>query len=253
MVRGLELFRDKFSDYCKQYVLIGGAACDILMERSGLEFRVTKDLDIVLFVESLSPEFARTFWAFIEDGGFSHRHKATGGNQYYRFEEPADSAYPQMIELFSTKPDLIDLAANSQLTPLPIGDKGESLSAILLNAEYYNLIHSGVILESGLPVVSAECLIPLKARAWLDLSERKTAGEEVDSRHVKKHKNDVFRLFRIIDPATALHLGGQLRVDMERFLAAMRTEAVDLKNLGITDRDLAAVLVKLDEIYLSHR
>lgn len=31
-------------------------------------------------------------------------------------------------------------------------------------------------------------------KAWLDLSERKAAGEDIDSKNIKKHKNDVFRL-----------------------------------------------------------
>ncbi|MBC2717822.1 MAG: hypothetical protein HF978_21165 [Desulfobacteraceae bacterium] len=48
MVRGLDLFRDYFKDHADQYVLIGGTACDIAMSQMGLDFRATKDLDIVL-------------------------------------------------------------------------------------------------------------------------------------------------------------------------------------------------------------
>lgn len=32
MVYGLEKFREYFSQYSDQYVLIGGAACDLIME-----------------------------------------------------------------------------------------------------------------------------------------------------------------------------------------------------------------------------
>jgi len=53
MVKGLEKFRQHFRSFPGQYVLIGGAACDLLMEEAGLEFRATKDLDIVLIVEAL--------------------------------------------------------------------------------------------------------------------------------------------------------------------------------------------------------
>jgi len=35
MVRGLDLFREHFKDYSGQYMLIGGAACSILMEEAG--------------------------------------------------------------------------------------------------------------------------------------------------------------------------------------------------------------------------
>ena len=58
MVGGLERFRDCFADHTPQYALIGGSACDLLMEQVGLSFRATKDLDIVLTAEALDSAFA---------------------------------------------------------------------------------------------------------------------------------------------------------------------------------------------------
>ena len=52
MVRGLDLFREHFKDFADRYVLIGGTACDLIMSEVGLQFRATKDLDIVLCIES---------------------------------------------------------------------------------------------------------------------------------------------------------------------------------------------------------
>lgn len=49
-----------------------------------------------------------------------------------------------------------------------------------------------------------DCLIPFKAKAWLDLKERKLNGEQVDSKNIKKHKNDVCRLAQLIT-ANGLH------------------------------------------------
>ena len=48
--------------------------------------------------------------------------------------------------------------------------------------------------------MDAAYLIPFKAKAWMDLTDRKAAGEHVDSKNIKKHKNDVFRLTELIDP-----------------------------------------------------
>ena len=45
----------------------------------------------------------------------------------------------------------------------------------------------------------ARHVIPFKAKAWLDLSQRKDRGEQVDSRNIRKHKNDVFRLTELLD------------------------------------------------------
>jgi hypothetical protein len=60
MVRGLDLFRESFASYKDRYILIGGAASTIVMEEAGLEFRATKDLDIVLCIEAFDAAFAST-------------------------------------------------------------------------------------------------------------------------------------------------------------------------------------------------
>ncbi|WP_202799469.1 hypothetical protein [Mesorhizobium amorphae] len=51
MVTGVDRFRAHFAGHEHQYVLIGGAACELIMNEVGLDFRATKDLDIVLIVE----------------------------------------------------------------------------------------------------------------------------------------------------------------------------------------------------------
>lgn len=48
MVKGLDTFRKYFEKYEEQYVLIGGAACDIVFESNDTVFRATRDLDIDL-------------------------------------------------------------------------------------------------------------------------------------------------------------------------------------------------------------
>ncbi len=93
-------FQKYFADYEEQYVLTGGAACDILFESNEVNFRATRDLDMVLIVEALTPEFGEKFWEFIVDG--KYRNKATNGSnpQFYRFDKPEDDEFPKMIELF---------------------------------------------------------------------------------------------------------------------------------------------------------
>lgn len=57
------------------------------------------------------------------------------------------------------------------LTPLPIDDDISSLSAILLDDAYYDILKSGKLVIDGITVIGAEYLIPFKAKAWLDLTE----------------------------------------------------------------------------------
>src|SRR5712691_8163301 len=70
MVKGLDLFRKHFDGYADQFILIGGTAATLAMEQAGLEFRATKDLDIVLHIEVLKPAFGTAFWEFVETGGY---------------------------------------------------------------------------------------------------------------------------------------------------------------------------------------
>lgn len=51
MVKGIERFREWFEAYEDQYTIIGGTACDLLMDNEGLSFRATKDIDLVLIIE----------------------------------------------------------------------------------------------------------------------------------------------------------------------------------------------------------
>jgi hypothetical protein len=47
-------------------------------------------------------------------------------------------------------------------------------------------------------VLIVEALVLFKIKAWLDLSNRKSQGENIDTSDIKKHKNDIFRLSTII-------------------------------------------------------
>ena len=139
MVNGIAKFKEYFKGFENQYVIIGGTACDIIMENEELPFRATKDIDIVLIVESITAEFGRRFWEYIKEAKYSHLNKSTGKAQFYRFSCPKSKQYPYMIEIFSRNPDYMILDNDSILTPLPIDEEVSSLSAILLNKDYYEL------------------------------------------------------------------------------------------------------------------
>lgn len=179
MVRGLDIIRSWFKDYADQYILIGGTAATLAMEEAGLEFRATKDLDIVLHVEALTREFGQAFWKFIDAGGYAIREISdTCKPVFYRFQKPTDLGFPVMVELFSRAPDGLVPAQGSLLTPIPLDAAVSSLSAILLDDAYYEFILTGRREANGLPWVAEDRLIPLKAIAWLELSARKDQGEQ---------------------------------------------------------------------------
>lgn len=252
MVRGIESFREWFHDYEEQYVIIGGTACDLLMTEEGLGFRATKDIDLVLIVEAVNAAFGKRFWDYIIAAGYEHRNKSTGEPQFYRFSNPQSREYPSMIELFTRRPERIILPKNAVLSPLPIDEDISSLSAILLDDSYYDFLRKGRIQVAGVTVLDAPYLIPFKAKAWLDLFVRKKAGEHVDSRNIRKHKNDVFRLTELLegDGTAPLHVPDAILSDMKAFMERMESEDVDLKQLGIFDKTKEEILNQLRIMYI---
>lgn len=249
MVSGVESFRKWFAEYTDQYTIIGGTACDLLMSEDGLDFRATRDIDMVLIVESLTPEFGRRFWEYVKAAGYEHRNKSTGEPQFYRFSKPSSREYPYMIELFSGRVDAIELPEDAVLTPLPLDDEISSLSAILMDADYYQFLREGKIVLNDIPVLDAAHLIPFKAKAWLDLTERNRNGEHVDSKNIRKHKNDVFRLSILLTSDIRVILSAAIRSDLKKFFSAMEAETIDLKAFGIRSQSQQEILQKLKTIY----
>ncbi len=250
MVKGIDQFKAHFEDLNDRYVLIGGAACFLAMDEAGLDFRVTKDLDIVLCIEALDAEFVKAFWDFVEMGKYKNTQKSTGKKLCYRFYDSEDATFPYMLELFSRIPDALKLSDDAHLTPIPVEEEQSSLSAILLEDGYYDFIHKSKIDSDGIPTVPPETIVPLKAMAWLDLTEKRDAGEKVDGNDIKKHKNDVFRLFQVIDPGKRVALPEVIKGDMQRFMEAVSADPPqNLKQLGLGNTKFDEIAELLRTIY----
>ena len=249
MVKGLNVFRDYFKGDQDKYVLIGGAACYLAMDEVGLDFRATKDLDIVLCVEAIDAAFVSKFWGFVREGEYEVQQKSTGEKQFYRFIKPKNRAFPVMLELFSRKPDALMLEGESTLTPIPIDEDVSSLSAILMDENYYQLMLAGKQELDEVCVLEPGTIVVFKAKAWLDLSARKEAGERVDSGDIKKHKNDVFRLFQLLAPENKIGLPEDIKDDMRQFIEAVRQDPPVLKSLNIKGVTVKEVFETFNEIY----
>lgn len=249
MVRGIELFKKHFAGQQGKYVLIGGTACDLAMGEAGLQFRATKDLDMVLILEMLDEEFFHVFWNFIEQGKYKNRQKSTGKNLFYRFYDPEKSEYPYMLELFSRIPDFIRSPYEGHIVPIPLNEDVASLSAILLDDSYYGFIRNGVDTQGSISFLSPQYLIPLKAKAFLDLSERKSSGDSIDLKDVNKHRNDVFRLYQLLTPDQKVELPLQLISDMNSFVDLVSGQDIAINEFGIRQQTKAEVINSLKSIY----
>ena len=224
MVRGLDIFKKYFEAYPDNYVIIGGTACDMIIDDAGFVPRATKDIDIILVVEALSFDFVKQFWKFVQDGQYERKEKSEEERKYYRFMKPGNPDFPYQIELFSRNPDLLDLDEDSRLTPIPTDDDLSSLSAILLNDDFYHYMLEHSALENGLHRANIEALICLKAKAWLEIAERIAHGAQEDSKQLRKHKGDVFRLAVMLAENDIFELPESIKAHLQHFMNTIKED-----------------------------
>lgn len=231
MVKGINIFQSHFENFTDYYAIIGGAAATEWFARQELPFRATKDIDIVLLIEVLDDSFLGRFWEFVIAGGYEIKQRSDGRPIYYRFAKPQRNEFPEMLELFSRGPSRLSLGDNQTIVPIPKEEDASSLSAILMDEDYYKVVYDFREVTGGLPLITPPGIILLKARAWLDLSARERAGEHVDSKHIKKHRNDIFRMTMILPAGEIFSVSQSVYDDLQQFLGAFPTESPEWKNI----------------------
>lgn len=250
MVKGLDSFIAQFRDFTDCYTVIGGAACDILMSEAGLEFRATKDVDMILILEDPGrfTGFSERFWEYIRQGGYTCGWKNSDSVHFYRFTNPTRPEYPVQIELFSRMPGY-HLEVPNGIIPIHIDDQISSLSAILLDDEYYTFMLQGRVQENGLMILRPEYLIPFKMYAWLDFARKKANSEQADGKDLRKHKLDVFRLLQILPGNIRMSVSDGIRQHIDEFLRAMEQEEIALQQIKVHMSKEEAIAM-LRKIYL---
>lgn len=243
------MFRKHFAGFKNHYVLIGGSACDIQMEEAGLDFRATRDLDLVLCAEALDDDFIAAFWQFVKSGGYQQREKSEGKKEFFRFLKPTNEEYPAQLELFSRVLDYLPVADGVHLTPIPTEVEADSLSAILLDENYYACLQEGAVVIDDVRVLKPEYLLVFKAKAYLDLVEKKKEGLAVKSGDIRKHRLDVFRVFQLLSMELRVQLPEAVRVEVEEFVEAMRLDLPDIRAIGIKTISAEEVLDNIVTIY----
>ena len=246
MVTGIDKFREHFAAHEGQYAIIGGTACDLLFDAAGLDFRATKDVDMVLCIEVVDAALGRAFQAFLDAGGYRARERSDGRREFYRFHRPTDRSFPFMIELFARHPVNLDLPEGALYTRVPVDEDIVSLSAILLDDAYFEALQAAKRQVDGVTIVDETLLIPFKARAVLDLTARSEEGANVDRRDIRKHRNDVFRLVQLLPQDARVTLPEPVRRDLRAFVdQAHADQTLDPRAFDVPfTRDEAADLLR---------
>ena len=197
-MEGLDKFREAFEAYSENYVIIGGTACDIAMTGTAVRPRATHDIDMIVIVEKMTTDFAEHFWQFVREGGYRpERRKQEEGEtpkyELYRFVNGKPD-YPEMIELLSRHPDILGEPRGLTIEPIPTSEDTSSLSAIIMDDDFYHFTIEHSKLTNGLRHADSAALIALKSRAYLNLLQDKANGKHVNSKDIKKHRSDVLKL-----------------------------------------------------------
>ena len=196
-----------------RYILIGGNACALVFEHHGQEFRPTQDLDIVLVIEEFTDDFAEELWAYLQAGEYEGKrfHQNSTSGNVYRFVIPDDAetinTYPKQIELFSRKPDGVDLfEEKAHLTPIETSDGISNFSAILIDDDYYTYLKDSVVTIDTVNTVHHQCLMVLKAKAWIGNKDLYSKGLIRYIGDVYKHPFDICHLLALSDDSDGQQL-----------------------------------------------
>ena len=230
---GIEKIREYLGAYNSNYVIFGGVACNLHFQEADIKARATKDIDMIVVCEAITPEYVSQFWKFVNDGGYKVYTDKSDKLRYYRFETPTTPDFPAYIELFSRQPDGILLPQDAHITRLKLDeDYLSSFSAILLADDYYNyaVSHSSEI--QGIRVLDKDALIVLKAKAYLNNKTRKEEGQKVHKSNVEKHKNDIYRLSFLFSDEERYELPNDLKIDLTDFLSQLDADPITTKEIA---------------------
>lgn len=256
-MEGLDKFKEAFEAYSDNYVIIGGTACDITMTGTAVKPRATHDIDMIVIVEKMSPEYGERFWQFIRDAGYHpekcHSKEETVKYELYRFVD-GKPGYPEMIELLSRHPDVLGEPKGLVIEPLPVGEDVSSLSAIILDDDYYHFTIEHSRLTDGIRHADSTALVALKARAYLNLMQDKADGKLVNTKNIKKHRSDVLKNVVLLSPDEAISAPVSIVRCINDFVSAIRNDWEELasalaKSLERDESFIEALLDQLNELF----
>lgn len=230
VVPGLRHFADYFRGHSDQFVIIGGVATNYFLVENDLVGRRTRDIDLAVLANPNQP-FADKLREYVTAGGYQIESDAGGHARNYRFRNPQVVDFPKQVEIFSTAPLSLQLRPGQTIVPFATSPGLQSLSAILMDDDYFTLVKATLVVREGMPLLSSDGLVPLKARAFLDLDRRRRDGERIDGADIKKHRNDVFRLLQTFGLETFV-LPESIKTDLRSFANHPEITALDIGTLS---------------------
>ena len=210
-----------FQDYCKDlddnYVVVGGFATLMLLDKE-LEGhgKATFDIDLVLLTNN-SIEMSQRIKQYIKEGDYKIQIGEKEQYKYYRFLEPQKENFAKEIELFALNENDLDLEDSQRIIPIDPEEGLYSLSAIMLDPEYFKMIKNNIDKSGRAPCTNTQATMMLKMSAFYDLRNR-------NDKKWKKHRRDILKLVLLLTGDEHIELTGRMKQDFETFIEHVKNE-----------------------------
>ena len=159
-----------------------------------------------------------------------------------------------MIELLSRHPDVLGEPKGLLIEPIPINEDVSSLSAIIMDDDYYHFTIAHSQLTDGIRHADSTALIALKARAYLNLMADKLDGKHVNTKDIKKHRSDILKNV-VIMTEDNIEAPATIVACIKEFVASIRADWATLaeplsKSLGQDEEFVSGLLDQLYELFI---
>ncbi|MFA6145028.1 MAG: hypothetical protein WCW84_11955 [Sulfurimonas sp.] len=247
--RGLSHFQQYCKDLEEMYVVVGGFATVMLLDE-GLgdgHGKATHDIDLVLLTTS-SIEMSQRIKQYVQEGKYEIQKGNKDQYHYYRFVKPEIEGFAKEIELFASNENDLKLDDSQRIIPIDPEEGLYSLSAIMLDPEYFEMIKNNVTMSVVAPCTNTQATIMLKMSAFFDLNAR-------NDNKWKKHRQDILKLSLLLTGEERLQMTGRMVEDFESFMTHLEKD-VDQKMIktilnGMVTVDKELTLETLKKVFIA--
>lgn len=247
--RGLSHFQQYCKDLEEMYVVVGGFATVMLLDE-GLgdgHGKATHDIDLVLLT-TCSIEMSQRIKQYVQEGKYEIQKGNKDQYHYYRFVKPEIEGFAKEIELFASNENDLKLDDSQRIIPIDPEEGLYSLSAIMLDPEYFEMIKNNITMSVVAPCTNTQATIMLKMSAFFDLKAR-------NDNKWKKHRQDILKLSLLLTGEERLQMTGRMVEDFESFMTHLEKD-VDQKMIktilnGMVTVDKEHTLETLKKVFIT--
>ena len=246
---GLDVVRAWSPHYPNQCALIGGAAGRLMMNHAGVATEKAGDVPVALSLRVVSEDFAIRVEDLVRAGRYRNGRASVPASGLVQFIEPEAPHFPPLLEVLD-RSATVSLEADRTPSEHPNDmSTGAVPAGPLMDEPTFAVLGTRLAAEDSPPILDERDLIPVKARAWMDLADRRLAGHAMDRDAVRKPLREVFQLLALVPRSEPIHVPVTAQDDLVDFIVRQHCNpGIDLQAEGFAF-SLPEALHLLSELY----